>query len=160
MAFVHNDSCECVKSELDLFTVPPTQTSIEHGQWVEYHPLAQFSDGGPIEFHISGSGSEYLDLSETQIYTKVKVVHHDGTNLVGEDQVAPVNLFLHSLFSQVDVSLNDRVITPFNTHIPLPRNDRKLTAIWNGSQGKPTDVGTLLQRHARAYGSSEPLGAR
>ncbi|XP_063960304.1 uncharacterized protein F54H12.2-like [Lytechinus pictus] len=118
MAFVHNDSCECVKSELDLFTVPPTQTSIEHGQWVEYHPLAQFSDGGPIEFHISGSGTEYLDLSQTQIYVKAKVVHHDGTNLVAEDQVAPVNLFLHSLFSQVDVSLNDRVITPSTPTYP------------------------------------------
>jgi len=31
MAFVHEQSYECTKSELDLFSVPPTQTSMEHG---------------------------------------------------------------------------------------------------------------------------------
>ena len=38
MAFVHEQSCECTKSELDLFSVPPTQTSMEQGSWIEYHP--------------------------------------------------------------------------------------------------------------------------
>ncbi|XP_041478872.1 uncharacterized protein F54H12.2-like [Lytechinus variegatus] len=142
MAFVHNDSCECVKSELDLFTVPPTQTSIEHGQWVEYHPLAQFSDGGPIEFHISGSGTEYLDLSQTQIYVKAKVVHHDGTNLVADDQVAPVNLFLHSLFSQVDVSLNDRVITPSTPTYPYRAMIESL--LQYGSEAKESQLTSAL----------------
>jgi hypothetical protein len=33
MALVHQNSCECTKSELDLFGVPPTQTSVEHGYW-------------------------------------------------------------------------------------------------------------------------------
>ena len=32
-----------------------------------------------------------------------------------DEPVGPVNLFLHSLFTQVDVSLNDRVITPSNS---------------------------------------------
>ena len=31
MAFVDEQSCECTKSELDLFSVPPTQTSMESG---------------------------------------------------------------------------------------------------------------------------------
>jgi len=31
MAFVSNQSCECLKFELDLFSVPPTQTSVENG---------------------------------------------------------------------------------------------------------------------------------
>lgn len=118
MAFIHRDSCECVKSELDLFTVPPTQISIEDSQWVEYHPISQFADNGPIEFHISGSGSEYLDLSQSQVYVKLKVVKGDGTNLPDTEQVGPVNLFLHSLFSQVDVSLNDRIITPSTPTYP------------------------------------------
>ena len=33
MAFVHEQSRECLKSELDLFSVPPTQTSVENGNW-------------------------------------------------------------------------------------------------------------------------------
>ncbi|XP_054753804.1 uncharacterized protein F54H12.2-like [Lytechinus pictus] len=142
MAFVHNDSCECVKSELDLFSIPPTQTSIEQGQWIEYHPLAQFSDGGPIEFHISGSGSEYLDLTQTQVYVKAKVVHQDGTNLVDGDQVGPVNLFLHSLFSQVDVSLNDRVITPSTPTYPYRAMIESL--LQYGSEAKETQLTSAL----------------
>ncbi|GFT48698.1 uncharacterized protein F54H12.2 [Trichonephila clavipes] len=59
---------ECAKSELNLFALPPTQTVIERGQWVQFHPIANVSDGGPIEFVISGSGEEYLDLSQTQLY--------------------------------------------------------------------------------------------
>ena len=50
MAFVHDQSCECAKTELDVFSVPPTQTSIEYGNYVEYHPLSSITDSGPIEF--------------------------------------------------------------------------------------------------------------
>jgi hypothetical protein len=42
MAFIHEGSCECAKSELDLFSVPATQTSIESGTYVEYHPVARY----------------------------------------------------------------------------------------------------------------------
>ena len=33
------------KSELDLFAVPPTQTSIEDGRWVEHQPLRSLDLG-------------------------------------------------------------------------------------------------------------------
>jgi hypothetical protein len=33
MALVHHNSCECTKSELDLFEVPPTQTNVVCGYW-------------------------------------------------------------------------------------------------------------------------------
>ncbi|GFX83846.1 uncharacterized protein F54H12.2 [Trichonephila clavipes] len=69
MAFLLKDSPECAKSELNLFALPPTQTVIERGQWVQFHPIANVSDGGPIEFVISGSGEEYLDLlSNSTLY--------------------------------------------------------------------------------------------
>lgn len=121
MAFLLKDSPECAKSELNLFTLPPTQTVIEKGHWVQYHPIANSSDGGPVEFLISGSGEDYIDLSETRIYVKAKIVSSEGKDLkvnaaeaggrTVENKVGPVNLFLHSLFSQVDVSLNERVVS-------------------------------------------------
>ena len=72
MAFVHHESNECSKSELDLFTIPSTQTSISKGQWIEYHPLSNITETGPIKFNVSGSGEEYLDLARTQLYVKAK----------------------------------------------------------------------------------------
>jgi len=49
MAFVHEDSCECVKTELDLFFMPPTQTRVENGNSIEYHPLTTVGDGSLID---------------------------------------------------------------------------------------------------------------
>lgn len=115
---IHKDSAACSKSELDLFVIPPTQTAIEKGQFIEYHPLANIRDGGPIEFNISGSGEDYIDLSSTYLHVKAKIVKSDGTPLPEKEPVAPVNLFLHALFSQVDVSLNERVISDSNNTYP------------------------------------------
>ena len=73
MAFVHHESQECTKSELDLFTISATQTSITKGQWIEYHPLSNITDSGPIEFNVFGSGEEYLDLAKTLLFLKAKI---------------------------------------------------------------------------------------
>ena len=55
MAFIHDQSYECAKTELDVFSVPPTQTSLEYGNYVGYHPLSSITDSGPIEFDVSSS---------------------------------------------------------------------------------------------------------
>ena len=111
MALVDERSCLCVKSELDLFSVPSTQTSIEHGCNVEYHPIAATLDSGPIEFNVPGSGSDYLDLANTYLHLNVKITKSDGTAIGNGVKVGPSNLLLHTLFSQVDVSLNDKLVS-------------------------------------------------
>ncbi|GBN55099.1 hypothetical protein AVEN_25260-1 [Araneus ventricosus] len=122
MSLIHADSQAAVKSELDLFLTPPTQTAIEKGQWLEYHPIANIRDGNPIEFSVSGSGEDYIDLSATQLNVKVKILK-DNAKLGETDKVAPANLLLHSLFSQAEVSLNDGLISassnlyPFRSYI-------------------------------------------
>ena len=112
MAFVHEQSCEGVKSELDLFALPPSQTSIVHSHFVEHQPMASLDSGGPIEFLLPGSGDDYLDLDNTYLMVRAKVVNGDGSHVALCDPVGPVNNWLHSLFSQVDVYLNDTLVTP------------------------------------------------
>ncbi|GFT50324.1 uncharacterized protein F54H12.2 [Trichonephila clavipes] len=118
MAFLLKESPECVKSELNLFLAPPTQTVIEKGQWVQFHPITNVADGGPIEFLIPGSGDAYLDLSQTQLHVRAKIFKSDGKVITNENKVGPVNLFLHSLFSQVDVCLNERTVSSSNNAYP------------------------------------------
>lgn len=118
MAFLLKGSPECTKSELDLFSLPPTQTVIETGNWVQFHPIASISQSGPIEFLVSGNSDNFLDLSQTLLHVKARVVKNDGKPLAETDNVGPVNLLLHSLFSQVDVSLNDRIISSSNNTYP------------------------------------------
>ena len=102
--------CECSKAELDLFTVPPTNTSMECGSMIEHLPLSKPQDG-PLEFDIS-SAEDYVDLGRTFLYIKAKIVKANGTALSNDTKVAPVNLWLHSLFSQVDITLNRKLVTP------------------------------------------------
>lgn len=119
MAFVHPQSCECLKSELDIFSVLPTQTSIESGSFIEYHPIAALTnDNTPIEFNISGSGQDYLDLGATQLYVRAEITRSNGAPLEATSQVGPVNLFLHSLFTDVDIKVNDVLITSSNSTYP------------------------------------------
>ena len=116
MSFIHKDSSYCAKSELDLFTVPPTQLSIDKNVTVEYRPTTPLTGNGPLEFHIDGC-DDFTDLSETYLYVKVQITNSDGKPLGENDIVAPSNLFLHSLFSKVEVKLNGRQVCSMNNHI-------------------------------------------
>jgi hypothetical protein len=40
---MHKDSCLCSKSELDLFSVPPTQVVMEKGFWENVDPITSIS---------------------------------------------------------------------------------------------------------------------
>ncbi len=114
MSYVHERSKRCDKTETNLFSIPPTQASLEKGRWIDYHPLSSVgNDDGPITFLAAGT-EDYVDLSKTILFVEGKVVKADGTNLSGDEQanIAPVNNFLHSLFKQVDVYLNGKQVTP------------------------------------------------
>lgn len=107
MAFLHDHSCECLKSELDLFSIPPTQTTIESSHWIHYKPISSITRNSPIEFSIPGNNDEYLDLAHTMLKVRVNLVTEtsiDNDNRDLASKVGPVNNFLHSIFSQVDVS--------------------------------------------------------
>lgn len=114
MSFLHSHSCECIKSELDLFALPSTQTSIESGMWVHYKPISSLADDGPIEFQVPGTGDDYIDLSHTLIQLKAKILNDDSSKLTASTVVAPVNNWLHSVFTQLDVYLNQKLVSPPN----------------------------------------------
>ena len=104
---MHDKSGECVKTELDLFSVPPTQVSLEKGSWID-HQLV--SDGGPITFLCPGT-EDYVDLSKTILVVRAKVTKANGNDLDADEHVGIVNNFLHSLFKQVDVFLKEKQVT-------------------------------------------------
>jgi len=61
---------------------------------------------------------------------KAKITRADGTNLAVDSPIKPSNLFSHSLFSQVDVSLNGTLITA-STNI-YPHRAMMETLLSNG----------------------------
>ena len=115
MSYVHPFSKRCEKSEVDLFSVPPTQQSLERGRWIDYAPLSSVQNpDSAITFLIAGT-DEYIDLSKTILTVTGNIMKKDGTTKLtggGQANMAPVNNFLHSLFKQVDVYLNGKQVTP------------------------------------------------
>ena len=110
MSYVHPNSKRCEKSEIDLFSVPPTQLSLEKGRWIDYRPLSSVTnDDGAMTFLIAGT-DVYIDLSRTILTVEGKIAVKSGSSV--NANIAPVNNFLHSLFKQVDVYLNGKQVTP------------------------------------------------
>lgn len=107
---MHDGSCECSKTELDVLSVPPTMVTMQESQWTEYFPVSSLNNNAPIEFVIPPQTEKWTDLSQSYLYMKLKVKTQDG-NLDPDVNVSPVNNFFHSLFSSVDVYLNNNLIT-------------------------------------------------
>ncbi|XP_067465287.1 uncharacterized protein F54H12.2-like [Thunnus thynnus] len=98
-------------AELDLFSAPMTQLSIDEKLYTEIMPLSAITDGGPIEFFIPGDGEKYLDLNDTLLHLRVKITNADGTDLPDNAAVGLVNYPLNTIFSQCDIILGDRLIS-------------------------------------------------
>jgi hypothetical protein len=57
----------------------------------------------------------YLDLSESYLYVKAKVVKSDGvTNFGEEEDVSTANFFIHSLFQYIEVYINGVCVSSKN----------------------------------------------
>ena len=159
MAFVHPQSGECAKSELDLFTVPATQTSIESGGWVEYNPISSLADGAPIEFVVGGSGQDYIDLANTQLFVRVEIVQANNTAIDNTHQVGPINMLLHSLFSEVDLKLNDTLISSTNNTYPYRAYIETLLSYGPAAKGSQLTAALYYKDVARKMDDANPLAA-
>ena len=111
-------ACECANTGLDIFSIPPVQTSVERGSWVEFHPIAPVTDSGPVEFTINGDSEHYLDLINTYVHVQVKVLKPDDKDLGPADIVLPVNSFMNALFSEVDINLNGTLVSASTNTYP------------------------------------------
>ncbi|XP_041361916.1 uncharacterized protein F54H12.2-like [Gigantopelta aegis] len=106
----NSDPKEASASELDLFEPPSTFTAVQKIYYVDTRPTSQITtDSSPVKFNISGQGIDYIDLKRSKLHVKAKIVKADGTSLDKNEHVAPVNNWLHSLWSQIDVVLNDGI---------------------------------------------------
>lgn len=116
MAFINQAGVLNVKSELNIFSTPPIQTTIESGSLQTYRPITSISNNGPLEFVISGSShDEYLDLARVFIHVKarIRIDNAVGGNAPAAGAVlGPTNNWLHSMFSSVEIYMNQKCITP------------------------------------------------
>ena len=96
-----NDSAECSKMELDLFNVPPTQTSIEEGFFDDIPAHSNFDKSTTIRFDITGDSVHFLNLAETEIHIKGFFCKNNdlNTGIANTKKIGIANNLLGSLFS-------------------------------------------------------------
>ena len=112
MALLHPASVPATLPELNLFDLPPTQTAVDSIYYVETRPVSQVNgSNGPVEFCFGGESRDYIDLSRSRMKVKVQIIQEVGTPLVAKELAVPVNLALHSMWSQVDVTLGGRLMS-------------------------------------------------
>ena len=105
-------SCDCTKTELDLKSIPPTMTTMQDTQWVDYHPIASLdSYHAPIEYSIRPHTEFYTDSSQTYLYVKFRILKETGEDLDADSKVYSVNNLFHSTFSGIDLYLNNKLVT-------------------------------------------------
>ena len=122
---------ETVPKELCLFSKLPFQTAVLKKYFVDTHPISNIGTG-PIEFHISGQSADYIDLDNSRLYVKLRIVKADGTHLTSADKVGFINAPLHSLWNQIDVAFQGKTMSSNTGNHGLRSY---ITMLLNNSQG-------------------------
>jgi len=121
MALLDSFSCEGILSELDLFSIPQTQTSVEQTRYKEYYPVSLTTSNAPLEFHVSSSDEEYLDLNQSYLFITASIRDSDGTAITppadraevpAKNYVFPINYFASTQFKNVEVLLSGSQVSP------------------------------------------------
>ena len=81
-------------------------------------PSALTGQNNPYEFVVSGAGEDYIDVFNTCLFVEAHIVNIDGSTLDPDTDVGPVNLWMHSLFSGVCVSLSEKLVSPPTSMYP------------------------------------------
>ena len=97
---------ELASSGLALFDTPLVDKSLVYGKFLTVYPSSVLNDAGPHDFIIPSDGQEFTDLPFTRLEGCIEIVKIDGTKVADTDLNAYVNLLPHSLFKQIECSIN------------------------------------------------------
>jgi hypothetical protein len=114
---------EAMLSEFDYFTPTIIQSAIVGEYDDVISPVNAINPStstglNTLEFNIPGAADLYRDLNNSYLMVKVKIVAAAGTALAADAKVAPVNLLLHSMFSNASVTLCGKEISEKDTLYP------------------------------------------
>ena len=115
---------ETKSSALCLFDERAIQSDIRSNFSTPFYPKTNITPGAPIEFEINGTPDEYVDLAESRLQVKIKLVKTDATAWdKAADKVALINLPIASIFQDVFLTLGDMAVEggqhmyPYNAYL-------------------------------------------
>ena len=97
----------------ELFSSPAVDSSTQNTTYIDYTAKAEMRSGGIIEMYYQGKGKHYVSLKRSRIRMSLQITADDGLPI--EDyEVGLINLPLYTCISQLDLSLQQTVISPYS----------------------------------------------
>ena len=99
------------------------QSDIVSGIFEDIYPVTNLDNGRSTKIMFENNSLQFLDLANSYLKLKCRIIKGNGTNVVTTDAVTLINYPTASLFSQVDVLLSGKVISSsvnnyaFHTHL-------------------------------------------
>ena len=97
---------------------------------------------GPVEFCIAAESSHYIDLANTFLYVRASVTQANGAALEENSEIAPECNFLHTLWSQCDLYLNNTLVTLSGNNYPYRSYSETLLSF--GKDAKDSQLSSVL----------------
>ena len=91
---LHKGSASAVNDALQLFDLPPTDTSMTAARMLEFTPISQGIN--PMAFVVPGVDA-FIDLSRSYFTMKLRLRKQNGTNVDDGDLLYPANNLAHTL---------------------------------------------------------------
>lgn len=98
-------------AELAFFDAPEGHAPYQRVQYVDYRSSSVLNDGGPLQFVIPPTASQFIDLQRSRLHVKARVVLSTDEAITDDDNVAPNNNVLHSMFGHVEVQLQQQLVS-------------------------------------------------
>jgi len=110
MALLHPSSAPAAPDCLELFKLSETQTAVMRTYNLELYPTTMQPGGSP-EFHMRGDSPDYCNIKDLKLCGSIRIVHTDGTPLAADEKAMPVNLYMHTIWKQVDIKLGNMILS-------------------------------------------------
>ena len=155
--------------KLLFFSRPPVDVAEGRISWHEVRPsYMSNADYSSIIFSIIGNSSQYVKLSDTELYVRLTIEKEDGTPFTTNNDTgdtlpaaeretgAPIDFILHSMWSSVDINLNNNLISESGTNYmykalieALLTYDDNTKRIQLANEGFSGDSGDFLKQFLR-----------
>ena len=129
-------SKEILKSELNLFMKSYYQNSEQDCFFTPFHPISAITSTNNLEFFIPGNSEYFIDPENIFLWLECQLVKQDDSSYAAaqNNRYSLINYSLNTMWSQVECSLNNTIITQSTNTFPYTSYINMLTKYDNKSK--------------------------
>lgn len=152
---IYRGSALGMTTNSSLFTLPPTDVSVVSSNFISVSPMASYKDSdGTLCFNVPSSTQQYMDLSSSYLYLKVKVLNKDGSDLTTTNVSDKAEDWLNLM--QSDSATTPDVSDKAEDWLDMMQAD-SATITTNSKNGPDTTTGTSSKNTTEGSGKPEPI---